>query len=236
MTNQELAKQALNIANNYKTCYMLGAFGHFANDNNITYEVNRKDVNNKPYEEAALQIKNNGFLFDCCGLIKGILWGWKGDVSKTYGGATYQSNNVPDYGADQIIKICKDVSTDFSKVEIGEAVWLSGHIGLYVGDGKVVEATPRWTIQPGVKVSGITSLGYTGDKTRKWTKHGKLPWVEYINEPAPEEIPEYAKDAIAFFTDNEYLKGTGKQLNLSTEMIRVLVIMYRLLKDKGVID
>ena len=27
----------------------------------------------------------------------------------------------------------KDVSTDFSKIEVGEAVWLSGHIGIYIG-------------------------------------------------------------------------------------------------------
>ena len=30
--------------------------------------------------------------FDCVNLIKGVLWGWSGDASKTYGGAAYKSN------------------------------------------------------------------------------------------------------------------------------------------------
>ena len=34
--------------------------------------------------------------FDCIGLIKGVLWGWQDDETKTYGGAVYTSNSVPD--------------------------------------------------------------------------------------------------------------------------------------------
>ena len=82
------------------------------------------------------------FGFDCSGLIKGILWGWDGLPTATYGGAKYTSNGVPDISADQMITKCSGVTTDFSNIEIGEAVWMPGHIGIYIGDGLAVECTP----------------------------------------------------------------------------------------------
>lgn len=39
-----------------------------------------------------------------------------------------------------MITKCAELSTDLSKIEIGEAVWLSGHIG----DGLAVECSPAW--------------------------------------------------------------------------------------------
>lgn len=82
--------------------------------------------------------------FDCVCLIKGVLWGWNGNASKTYGGAGYAVNGVPDIGADTMITKCSGVSTDFSKIVPGEAVWLKGHIGVYIGGGKVIECTPAF--------------------------------------------------------------------------------------------
>ena len=117
------------------------------------------------------------FGFDCVCLIKAILSGWCGDKTRTYGGTTYPFV-CPDIGADTMMnRYCKNVSEDFSNIEVGEAVWVSGHIGIYVGNGQIVECTPKWEN----KVQ-ITNLGNVGKKTgnfRIWKKHGKLPWVEY---------------------------------------------------------
>ena len=115
-------------------------------------------------------IYDKGFWgFDCIGLIKGVLWGWNGDASKTYGGATYASNGVPDISADAMINQCKNISTDFNRIELGEFVWMKGHCGVYIGSGQVVESSPKW--KNGVQ---ITSL-----RDREWLKHGKLPYIEY---------------------------------------------------------
>ena len=117
-------------------------------------------------------------------LIKGILWGWNGDAGKTYGGAKYASNGVPDTNADGMIQLCKEVSTDFSKIEVGEAVWLKGHIGVYIGDGLAVESTPAW--KNCVQVTSVHNIGKkSGYKGRKWTKHGKLPFVSYDASETP---------------------------------------------------
>lgn len=122
------------------------------------------------------------FGFDCVCLIKGLLWGWCGDKSKTYGGTSYASNGVPDLGADTMITKCKDVSTTgWANMEVGEALWVKGHIGVYIGNGLAVECTPAWKNQ--VQVTAVGNIGAkSGYNTRTWTKHGKLPYVTYTGE------------------------------------------------------
>ena len=230
------------IVEHFETSYMLGCFGQPANTTNISRAVARKDVNNKPYEKGALSIKDKGFMFDCVCLIKAVLWGWNGSLSKTYGGAIYTANGVPDIGADSMIKQCKGVSTNFSNIQKGEAVWLKGHIGVYIGDGKVIECTPKWSVAPGVKISYLENLGFSGGYSRTWTKHGLLPWVDYTEKVEEktdryqtlEQIPEYAKSAIEFFVEKGILKGTESGFDLSKDMVRILVILHRLILD-GVI-
>ena len=56
--------------------------------------------------------------FDCVNLTKGILWGWIGDPNDIYGGARYCTNGVPDTNANGMIGRCKEVSTDFSHIEV----------------------------------------------------------------------------------------------------------------------
>ncbi|MDE6589829.1 MAG: hypothetical protein K2K53_05705, partial [Oscillospiraceae bacterium] len=183
MTSAAFCAKALDIAENYKTSYLLGPWGWPATDKMIARATTNGSnaQTNKKWLSYANAIKGKGFLFDCVGLIKGILWGWSGDLSKSYGGAGYACNGVPDYGADTMITKCAGVSTDFSTIAPGEAVWMSGHIGIYVGGGIVVESTPKW--KWGVQKS--TCLNVTGKQLpgtaggRKWTKHGKLPWVDY---------------------------------------------------------
>ena len=61
---------------------------------------------------------------------------------------------------------------------IGEAVWMSGHIGIYIGDGLAVECTPKWENK--VQITAVGNIGSkSGYNTRRWTKHGKLPYVDY---------------------------------------------------------
>ena len=140
---------------------------------------------NNPYNTAADRTRMinaasaDTFGFDCVCLIKGLLWGWSGDASKTYGGAGYAVNGVPDIGADTMITKCSSVSTDFSKIEVGEAVWCKGHIGVYIGGGLAVECTPKWKNCVQVTACNCSKSGYN---RRDWTKHGKLPYVTYTGQ------------------------------------------------------
>ena len=118
--------------------------------------------------------------WDCSGLLKGILWGYPEN-------GKYKSNGVPDQNADTIISNCINVSSDFNNIIPGEIVWIKGHMGIYIGDGKVIEATPKW--DNGVQISTCANIA-SGSKNRKWTKHGKSPYVDYGNVTMPQEKPQ----------------------------------------------
>ena len=150
---------------------MLGCFGAPVTEKLIAYKTKQLPTWYSSQKQAELckLIGKGYFAFDCVNLIKGVIWGWNGDISKTYGGAVYNSNGVPDTNADGMIARCLGLSTDFSKIEIGETVWLSGHIGIYIGGGKVIECTPKWANK--VQVTALTD--------RKWVRHGKLPYITY---------------------------------------------------------
>lgn len=170
MDNLELVKTAREILK-YKTFYIWGSFGSLITKEFLETKFRQYPVyyTQKKKQEALCQCHGNVFGFDCIGLIKGILWGWNGDISKTSGGAKYSSNKVPDITANMAISMCQNVSTDFSKIQIGSVVWLKGHIGIYVGNNEVIESTPAW--KGGVQLTKLSQ--------RNWLRHGKLPWVVY---------------------------------------------------------
>lgn len=183
-TAKELAAAAAEVAKNHKTLYVMGCFGAPMNAKNKKRYSDNHKYNKQPARTAMIQnASDDTFGFDCVCLIKGLLWGWDGDKAKTYGGAKYKANGVPDISADQLIKQCRDVSTDFGKIEVGEVVHTPGHVGIYIGDGLAVECTPSWENK--VQITAVGNIGKReGYNTRTWTQHGKLPWVSY------EEIPQ----------------------------------------------
>lgn len=180
-TGKELADASKALAMNHKTVYALGCFGWPMNEANQNRAINAYAYNRKAEREEKIRsATDNTFAFDCVGMIKALLWGWNGDSTKTYGGAVYVSNGVSDKSANQTIALCCDVSTDFSGIQIGEVVWMKGHIGVYIGDGLAVECTPKWA--DGVQITAVHNIrkkkGYNG---RVWTSHGKLPYISYDN-------------------------------------------------------
>jgi len=181
-TNKELVTAALNVVNNYKTLYVMGCFGAPLTGANVTYYCANHSYNRDTARTAMIKAAANKtppvFGFDCACLIKGLLWGWSGDASKTYGGAAYKSNGVPDVNADDMSKLLLDISADFKNIETGEALWKDGHIGIYIGDGKAVECTPAWSNN--VQITAVKNIGnISGLNGQTWTKHGKLPYITY---------------------------------------------------------
>lgn len=196
LTGEELARRCVDIAENYKTIYMYACYGFQVTDATIR---NKAAQNlNGWYTQANINklraVANQSpptWGFDCVNLIKGILWGWWGDEEKEKGGAKYATNGIPDTNADGMIARCSDVSSDFSEIAVGEAVWLKGHIGVYIGHGLCVECTPRWS--NGVQITAVWNRGkQNGYNGRYWTKHGKIPHVDYGDGEISEDMPNYA--------------------------------------------
>ena len=105
-----------------------------------------------------------------------MLWGWNADRNSVYGGAVYKSNGIGDWSTEKFIEECTDVSEDFSNILPGELLWIKGHVGIYFGDGMAVESTTAW--EDKVQKVECWNVKKTG-RGREWTKHGKLPTVEY---------------------------------------------------------
>lgn len=183
----ELAAAVEAVAKKHKTLYVSGCIGApMTEANKVKYTTSPLWPYNKKSgpKKAIMAADAETFGFDCICLIKALLWGWGGNKYSNYGGAKYESNGVPDINADAMITVCEDVSTDFSKLEVGEYLWLKGHCGIYIGNGLAVECTPKW--DNCVQITAVTNIGKKpGYNSRKWTKHGKLPYITYSAEVAP---------------------------------------------------
>lgn len=121
--------------------------------------------------------------FDCVILIKAILWGWNGNKSHSHGGAIYGSNGVYDDNTEGLIARCKNVSSDFTNITVGEVLWMQGHVGVYIGNGQVIECTAGWERK--VLYSNVGSRGQrtrNGSQIGSWLKHGKLPYISYTSD------------------------------------------------------
>lgn len=171
--------ERLNQALNSKTLYVMGGWGYPLNAANKARTQNNKWNTDPTRKKMIDQATGSTFAFDCVNLIKGILWGWDGSTGKKNGGATYAANGVPDYSANDFINLCSP-TTDFSKIQPGWAVWMPGHIGVYVGDGKVIECSPKW--ENCVQLTYLVNLGYKNGNCRIWNKCGPIPFVDYTEK------------------------------------------------------
>lgn len=101
---------------------------------------------------------------DCVGLIKS--YGWFDPETETI---QYGSHGMPDVGADQMYYAAAESGTIDTIPEIpGLAVWQSGHIGVYIGNGEVIEAMGT--------MYGVVKTHLEGSS---WTHWLKVPYIYY---------------------------------------------------------
>lgn len=143
--------------------YVWGTYGSVLTDSLFEYKLEQYPDGVGNYEDF---IRNNwlgGRTTDCVGLIKG--YGWLDPESMSIG---YGTNGMPDYGANQMYYSASESGTIDTIPEIpGLAVWHDGHIGVYIGNGYVIEAMGT---KYGVVKTELEGRGWT-----HWLK------VEYIN-------------------------------------------------------
>lgn len=219
MNNMEFVAKLREIVDKHKTLYVMGCFGAPLNGGNVDRYCQNHNYNRTPERTRMIRAAANKqppvYGFDCVCLIKGVLWGWAADPGKTYGGAQYASNNVPDIGADSMIRQCKSVSSDFSHIEVGEAVWKPGHIGVYIGNGFAIECTPSWHNCVQITACNCDKSGYF---RRNWSKHGKLPYIDYVvqEKPKPAEPVKKSIETVAReVLDGKWGNGSERKKRLA---------------------
>lgn len=207
-----MLKKALNS----NTIYGWGMWGQIITDKVIDSKIKQYPDFYTKARVAKMRslVGKNYFGFDCMCLVKSILWGWNGSTTIANGGAKYLANGVPDVNADTMITKCSEVSTNFSNIVPGALVWVKGHVGVYIGDGQVIECTTNWDNK--VLQSGLANIGGKNSKQRTWTKWGKLPFVDYSDQvkkpaapapaPAPKPQPAPAPAPVTGFKNGDKVK------------------------------
>ena len=101
-------------------------------------------------------------VYDCVGLVKGYLWSQTPTSAPKY-------NASRDKDVNGVKASCSNVSDIRSIPEIpGILVFMKGHAGIYIGNGKVIEARGH--------AYGVVQ---TDLNKRGWKEWGKLKWIKY---------------------------------------------------------
>ena len=202
MSSEELCKRLANIVQNYKTLYVNGGIGYRLNDSGKARALQNKynaSLTRRGYIKKA---DSHTWAFDCNNLILSVVRGWCGDETKSYGGADWSNPQWLDTEA--LLNSGKDISTNFNTIIAGELVWLKGHVGIYVGNGRVIECTPKWLNC--VQYSNLGNVPqYKNGNYRVWSKHCKLPFITYSQSsvPTPNKPNKKSNEEIA----DEVIKG-----------------------------
>lgn len=142
--------------------YWYGTFG-----NKATEDLLKRKTAQYPqhYQQARMEKYNSqlGFrVHDCVGLIKGYLWSEDAESTPKY-------KAEQDVSANGMLKKCKSRGRIHTLPEIpGILVFMPGHVGIYCGDGRVIEARG---FHYGVVETGLDE--------RNWENWGRCPWIKY---------------------------------------------------------
>lgn len=111
---------------------------------------------------------------DCCGLIKGYRWSDGPDAAAHY-------NRSQDVSASGLYRQCSRRGPIAQMPDVpGTCVWRSdlGHVGVYIGNGDVVEARGH--------AYGVTRTKLSGGP---WALWGQPDWIDYEGKQEAEPVP-----------------------------------------------
>lgn len=116
--------------------YVYGTYGLVLTDKLLSQKEQQFPDNILPYKAFIEENWLGTRTADCVGLIKGYAW-----YDPTTNSFTIGANGMPDVSADGMYTAAATKGAMDTMPDVpGIAVWQSGHIGIYIGDGKVVEA------------------------------------------------------------------------------------------------
>ena len=147
--------------------YVYGTYGSVLDESLLISKIAQYPDEVGGKEDFIRQNWLGGRTADCIGLIKGYGW-YNTETAQIEIGA----NGMPDIGADTMYENAAEKGTIDTIPEIpGLAVWHEGHIGIYIGNGEVVQAA---NTNDGVIRTPISQTG--------WTHWLKIPYITYIEE------------------------------------------------------
>ena len=175
--NYDLVRWAESAADN-GWGYVWGTYGQLMTESLLEAKAKQYPKEVGDYESYIRSHWLNCRVADCVGLIKGYSW-----FDPETGSIVYGSNDMPDIDCDTMYRVSQEKGSIDTMPEIpGLAVWKQGHIGIYIGNGQVIEA---YSTMRGVIRSNLDERG--------WTHWCKIRYINYV-QPGHEviEIPDWA--------------------------------------------
>lgn len=188
--------------------YVWGTFGNVLTHDLLMQKVRQYPDHVGSYENFIRSNWINKRTMDCAGLIKAYLWD-KG------GKPVYNPNTDFNVGMFATRAERKGLINTIPLEEIGLMVWKKGHIGVYVGNGRVIEANST--------KKGVIETPITGQGSTAWTNWGECHLLEYL--PAEQNISEWAKEAHKWVVKNNISDGSRPKDNVTRE--ELWTMMYR---------
>ncbi len=160
------------IAEKEKWGYVYGTFGTVLTEPLLQQKLKQYPSKVKIYESFIRENWMNKRIVDCVGLIKSFLWWNDGNI---------KYNLSEDKSANGTYNLAKEKGPIPTIPEMpGICVWKDGHIGVYIGNGKVIEA--RGTKQ------GVIQSPLKGNSSVRWTHWFKYPYIHYISSRETIEV------------------------------------------------
>lgn len=162
LTNAGLVKYAQTMTKT-KTAYMWGGLMQPITANLIKIKANQYPKHYTPSRKRYLSsLIGLGYGCDCVGLIKSY---WFGGINSPY------YDNKKDVNTTGLYNLAPAKGKINAMPEIpGLIVYMSGHVGVYIGNGKVIECTQ------GRYGDGVVETNLRG---RGWTHWLKCPYIDY---------------------------------------------------------
>ena len=145
--------------------YIYGTYGNVLTENLLQDRAAVFGSEVTDYMDFIRQNRIGKRTADCDGLIKG--YGWYDSAS---GEIMVGTNSMMDVGANAMFSNATVKGTIDTIPEVpGLAVWVDGHIGIYIGNVEVIEAMNT--------LRGVTRTKLAG---REWTHWLQIPYISYV--------------------------------------------------------
>lgn len=189
-TNKEFVSYLKTLLDR-NTVYMWGEFGRLVTNNTID---GKKKQYPSHYDDTKVKylkslVGKNYYAYDCAGLIKSYFM-------SDYGTGKVKYNVGYDRDAYGITVGTASEKGDISTLPEMEGVllYMKGHCGVYLGDGKVIECTSNQKIS-GIKYGKVCVSKLSARPWKTWTKSKWLSYItsEPITDKKEEEIKENPK-------------------------------------------
>jgi hypothetical protein len=171
--------------------YVYSTYGRVLNESILQEAIKEYPTHINQYLSFIRSNWMNRRTTDCVNLIKSYLWWNNGNIKPTAD---------IDYSADGTFGKATEKGILSTIPEIpGICVWRSGHIGIYIGEGQVIESR-------GTKF-GVVQTPLTGKGANTWTHWLKYPFIDYMKEEKDlvDNIPQWKIDNMKYMLEKGWI-------------------------------